>query len=549
MSVIIDRPTLAQAGTDFRACEISDVQLSATQPTIGNGLWKSASASIVFEDETLESTSASNFGYGISELIWTVTNGTCTDSDTIEIINDKKPTPNAGSDVELCDVSELNISGNFEDAESGLWTASDGNVIFDNNSSEIATVSNLTEGETVLRWTLKNGTCTDFDELTIQRYTTQTAEAGTDELVCDHTTFNLNATNPAKGTGFWNVISAGAQVSNTANAQSSAQNLQRGLNKFVWTVTNGTCSDSDTLTLDLEFLPVIELGADVDICQGETHKLKVSPNYENYLWNDNSTDSTLTANTSGEYAVSVENKCGLVSDKVNLAVHALPQINAGNDTTVCAEQAVTLSATGEGTIVWNENIAQNTEFTPETSGTYTATATTVFGCKNQDSVDVFVNPLPVVETESTLSGTLTVIAQSDAAPLLYAWNDSAYSEIFSYEELEEGMYYIKVKDQNNCVKAIEIYLEVEVPVVIPTIFTPNGDGVNDTWEIESLKQFDTGTIFIFDRFGKELVRYGIHEPGWNGEYMGEPVKPDTYWFVIQTLYRSFNGNITIKRQN
>jgi gliding motility-associated-like protein len=67
---------------------------------------------------------------------------------------------------------------------------------------------------------------------------------------------------------------------------------------------------------------------------------------------------------------------------------------------------------------------------------------------------------------------------------------------------------------------------------IPKFFTPNGDTYNDTWEIEYFRINPDATVEIFDRFGVRIISYRGHERGWDGTYRGNPVKSDSYWYVI-----------------
>ncbi|SNB05509.1 hypothetical protein JIP1600_1270008 [Flavobacterium psychrophilum] len=75
----------------------------------------------------------------------------------------------------------------------------------------------------------------------------------------------------------------------------------------------------------------------------------------------------------------------------------------------------------------------------------------------------------------------------------------------------------------------------------PKFFTPNGDGINDTWIIQNIKIRPSATINIFDRFGKLLKQLDSNSAGWNGTYNGENLPSDDYWFVLTLL-----NNKTIK---
>ena len=66
----------------------------------------------------------------------------------------------------------------------------------------------------------------------------------------------------------------------------------------------------------------------------------------------------------------------------------------------------------------------------------------------------------------------------------------------------------------------------------PKFFTPNGDGFNDTWNIECLRNDSTAVIRIFDRFGKLLIQFKPSQNAWNGTFNGSVLPGSDYWFVI-----------------
>ncbi|WP_291088944.1 T9SS type B sorting domain-containing protein, partial [Flavobacterium sp. BFFFF1] len=86
----------------------------------------------------------------------------------------------------------------------------------------------------------------------------------------------------------------------------------------------------------------------------------------------------------------------------------------------------------------------------------------------------------------------------------------------------------------------------------PKYFTPNGDGIHDTWNISVLSNQPNAKIYIFDRFGKLLKQISTTNPGgWDGTYNGQPMIADDYWFVVkyqeQGVNKEFRAHITLKR--
>ncbi|WP_234969239.1 lectin-like domain-containing protein [Winogradskyella jejuensis] len=108
---------------------------------------------------------------------------------------------------------------------------------------------------------------------------------------------------------------------------------------------------------------------------------------------------------------------------------------------------------------------------------------------------------------------------------------------------------IRARQINNCsIDAIEIFRVLDYP----KFFTPNGDGFNDSWNIECLSNQTIARIYIFDRFGKLLKTISPRGTGWNGTYNGALMPTSDYWFRVDYLgndgsSRTFTSHFTLKR--
>jgi gliding motility-associated-like protein len=70
------------------------------------------------------------------------------------------------------------------------------------------------------------------------------------------------------------------------------------------------------------------------------------------------------------------------------------------------------------------------------------------------------------------------------------------------------------------------------PVIIPNTFTPNGDGINDVWNIEKIENYPNCTVNIFNRYGEKVYASVGYSVPWDGTYKGSPLPTGTYYYVI-----------------
>jgi gliding motility-associated-like protein len=80
----------------------------------------------------------------------------------------------------------------------------------------------------------------------------------------------------------------------------------------------------------------------------------------------------------------------------------------------------------------------------------------------------------------------------------------------------------------------------------PKYFTPNGDGINDTWRIKEPQYFQEAKINIYDRYGK-LLQVMSADNGWDGKFKGSLLAASDYWFSVSLNNKIVFGHFTLKR--
>lgn len=111
-------------------------------------------------------------------------------------------------------------------------------------------------------------------------------------------------------------------------------------------------------------------------------------------------------------------------------------------------------------------------------------------------------------------------------------------------------YTLTVTDSRGCVSTDQTIIKVSPEIVIPNTFTPNGDGINDLWNIEGLIAYQQSTIDIFDRYGQKVFHSVGYGKAWDGTFAGKQVPNGVYYYVIDTKFTGqplLSGSITVLR--
>ncbi|KXB96864.1 MAG: hypothetical protein AA908_09860, partial [Chlorobi bacterium NICIL-2] len=163
----------------------------------------------------------------------------------------------------------------------------------------------------------------------------------------------------------------------------------------------GTCTATDSSLVTVFDPSSVNLGADTNLCVGDTLTLSpfhgYTPSGLTYLWSTGDTTPSIQVTTSGSYWVKVFSPaCGEIDDTIQVNFHNPPIVNLGNDTAICQGQSLTLNAGNAGsTYLWNTG-ATTQQIPTDTAGIYWVKVTSPYGCSASDTLQLTVNPLPIV---------------------------------------------------------------------------------------------------------------------------------------------------------
>lgn len=173
------------------------------------------------------------------------------------------------------------------------------------------------------------------------------------------------------------------------------------------------------------------------------------------------------------------------------------------------------------------------------SGIYYIRATNALGCFSLKAVEVKIVPAPVlvirdppaVNDPSTVDITIPFITAGSSPGLTYTYYTDAEATfpVTDPGSLRiSGIYYIKGTDVYGYSVLKKVLVTINYQIYIPNIFTPNGDGKNDLFEIVGLVHFPGSSLLVFNRWGNEIYHSGNYQNTWNGSDQ----VPGTYYYAL-----------------
>jgi len=307
-------------------------------------------------------------------------------------------------------------------------------------------------------------------------------------------------------------------------------------------------------------VPTPSISDDITICTGDSIVLEASGG-EFYVWSPDSdfsliNDSTISTSPvdTTYYEVEYINSCGSVYDTVWVNVVDIYSYSSP-DTTICPGDTVVIWASGGEDYNWvsGYNIIPVNETAlvfPYQSQTYDVIVTNEYGCSKLESIYVGVYPIPDVSAGPDYAITFgqSVVLQGQTSQTEFIWtpNDSLSCVDCiqpTASPTESVNYVLTVSDTNGCVNSDTMSITLDGVLYVPNTFTPNGDNVNDLFEIKG-KEIKSFELWIFNRWGELIYHSTDMNDSWDGTFRGSPVQIDAYvWKLIYEDYQNNYGNL------
>ena len=517
---------------------------------------------------------------GANNFVSTNANNTITNATTTASGNYK-----VTATINNCSATD-SISVTVNPTPSAIISVTNSSVCLKQN---ILLQNNNTVGNTTYNWLLPNGTsvstqsfainnasyadsgkyiltastlsCIAKDSVTIKVVSAPNVILKTNAPICSGNDLSFSAT--YAGASFnWTGPNNFSSI-NTINIIPNAQVGVSGYYKVITTANN--CVATDSIELKVNATPSASISVtNNNACLQQSILIKNNSfvNSVNYKWTlPNGSNAVLqdinipaaAYTDTGKYYLTASTAFCSAKDSVIILVKPIPQLQFITLAEVCSNVAAfNLSAneisggnTGTG-VFTGTGVTPSGLFDPAVVGSGVSTIRYTYtynnGCSAFKEQSITVNPTPVISLQHERAvqpgGSVQLNASISGNYSSLIWQDvtNTLSNINipnpTATPIQETTYRIVVATNKNCVAEDAVLVRIVSTLTIPNVFSPNGDGVNDTWLVEDKSEQMVLNASIFDRYGKLVKTVFGHKIEWDGKYDGQPLPVATYYYVL-----------------
>jgi gliding motility-associated-like protein len=422
---------------DTTVCQNQVVVLDASQLLPATYSWQNGSTAPIFFAES-------------AGTYWVdITVGNCSRRDTIQVNMVVAPDLNLGKDTVICGNQPI------------VLTSGDPTTVWSTGETGASITVSATGTYTA---TIQSGGCTVTDEIKVTYLNSSAFDLGENQAICDQSSYVIDA---SQG------LSAGIDPSLVSylwaddNSTKSFKNVTQDGWYKVKVSFNAHCNVEITDSIYVSFgtSPVVDLGADRFLCQGETVTLNASSSLPNvtYLWQDGSQSATYSVTTSGTYWVQVNNNGCITTDTVKVTY--ANDFNLGGDQIICDNSPVFLNAFVQGatSYLWQDG-STNPYYLVTQTGTYWVEVSNG-RCSARDSVQIEYVPQPSIslgaDTVVCNATDYTIQITPKETGVSYVWSDGSTGD--SLNVTKSGWYWVDAT-RNTCKNRDSIF------VFLPSVY-------------------------------------------------------------------------------
>lgn len=395
-----------------------------------------------------------------------------------------------------------------------------------------------------LYWVIVSNLCgaeTDSLQVTTQDYLPQ--EFLKDTALCMDDVIILDPGLPATASLTWNDGSTAATL--TVNDSGA----------YYLTASNVCGTVSDTSHVIGLAVPGSALPEDTLWCGSDILSLDVSCYLCTHLWNDGSVEGVRVIDEVGNYTLETVNPCGTYSDSMLVRYVNFPTADIGPDLQACAGEEVVISTALEAgdQAFWSTG-ETGAELGVVASGTYSVEVKNECGVAHDTLLAEFDGEgFELGPDTSICHGEIRSLSVNVESVEAYSWNNG--SDANTIRVVHPGTYWLSLETKGGCLLQDSItFVADECPdfVVVPNVFTPNGDHSNDRLKIAVYGVHEGYQGMIYNRWGKQVYAFDEASEFWNGETGLGAAPEGVYYWIIEVNYPKsqykIQGSFSLLRQ-
>ena len=584
----------------------------AVWSTAGTGTF---SPNVTDPNATYQASAADVLNGSILIQYTSIGNGTCNATvDDVLITITTGISVNAGPDQTVCSTAGYTVMPGIvsNGSTTGVWTTL-GTGTFMPNDSLLNAEYHFSNADTtvgsvqLILTSTNNGTCSaESDTVTITFGNSAYAYAGADQVVCANSMLTQlsGVVTGGASQGQWTSSGSGTFIPNDTDLNAfydpSPTDSANGFVQIILSTTDhGSCAiGRDTMDLTIEMLPQVDAGTDIQICSS-VDSIPLSGavvNAPGGIWSTSGTGSFSPNNTdlSAHYIPSFADLaagtitiylsssgsaiCAPVQDSIEIELVTALFVQFSNSP-ACVGQTMSFSDNSTaffGTItgwVWDfgdgdSSNAQNPVHIYANSGTVnvTLTVSSSLGCEYTLIRSIVVNPKPIVSASYTPADPNVgeAVQFNNLSLGTVAWNwyfgdgfGVSNNENPSYTYIVPGIYTVvfTATDAEGCQDSAQLGIQIleanQFPPVVPTGFSPNGDGDNDELFVRG-GPFESVFFQVYNNWGNVIFETQDETIGWDGTWKGKEQPTGDYIYVLRATLTdgteySFSGSVSIIR--
>lgn len=398
---------------------------------------------------------------------------------------------------------------------------------------------------------------------------------GSDQVCLGGTIALTNAT----AGGAWNTNDSSVI---TIDANGKITGLQEGIAVLSYTATNASCIAART-----KVVQVVKKGNSFNLsgvkglCTGASTFMQ-SSSFEGF-WQSGNTNIAIvdsltgkvTGNKSGITQIKyiINNACATQEDSLPIVIYDRP-VSSFNASAIvgCKGDSVTFRNAASnlniknwywklGNKIGENNASAGRYFLDTGNFVIQHAASNTFGCFSDTTSQVIkILPYPTVVMHPNV--TLIQGQQTSLQPVLmigdslsFKWTPAQYLDNTIIEApiatpQTNMLYYLKIAGKGGCTVNDSVQITVLKNIHVPNIFSPNGDGTNDFWEIAGLSSYVNARLEIYSRGGQLIYSSIGYSKSWDGTFNGKALPIGTYYYVLllnSSGLAPLSGSVTIVR--